>query len=88
MVRREPWPGLIWVDAASTPKAVLGEVGFLKNSFFFLPNIDDVGKVGKIYWGESQKFPHSAHLFGVSAAFHFLKCYIWITYVFLLQLCG
>lgn len=29
--------------------------------------------------------PYSPHLFSVSVAFHFLKCYIWNTYVFLFQ---
>lgn len=29
--------------------------------------------------------PDSQHLFSVSVAFHFLKCYIWNTYVFLFQ---
>lgn len=48
---------LVRADAESAPKAVLEEIGLFKNFFFFLPNIDDVGKVGKIYWGESQNFP-------------------------------
>ena len=32
--------------------------------------------------------PSIAHLPCVCAAFHFLKCYIWIACVFLLQICG
>lgn len=65
---------------------VLGELRVLNHSFLFLPSISDVGKAGKIYWEKPNRSPVLPSWLSVSMAFHFPRCYIWITYVLLLQL--